>query len=155
VELIFSVANNIRLRPDILRAWFAPKEPEAGTSEASDAGSKEFAGATRKDDFPLFYLLVDYVHREGRTGDFARTGVLYIIETASRSRDLERWLIESDLATLMATGLGAQYSQLSRYGQDTISMTTAVNPFAGRHTLRSQMKFPTSYSIPTTQTCPL
>lgn len=134
MELIFGVVNNIRVRPDILPAWFVPKvkdkdkdryrdretvaETVADTTAADDAresGSREFAGAMRKDDFPLFYLLVDYVHREGRPGDFARTGVLYIIETASRSRDLQRWLIESDLATLMATGLGAQYSQLSRY----------------------------------------
>lgn len=107
VELVFGIANNVRLRPGILDAWFAPKP-------STDVEESEFAGATRKDDFPLFYLLVDYVHREGRTGDFARTGMLYIIEAASRSDDLERWLIESDLATLMATGLGAQYSQLSR-----------------------------------------
>jgi hypothetical protein len=57
---------------------------------------------------------VDYVHSEGRAGDFARTGLLYLIETASRSKDLEKWLIESDLDTLMATGLGALYSQLGR-----------------------------------------
>ena len=113
MELVFGVANNVRLRPGILDAWFAPK-PSVDATGNSEGGESEFAGATRKDDFPLFYLLVDYVHREGRTGDFARTGVLYIIETASRSRDLEKWLIESDLATLMATGLGAQYSQLSR-----------------------------------------
>ncbi|EEH11754.1 conserved hypothetical protein [Histoplasma capsulatum G186AR] len=113
VELLFGVANNIRLRPDILPAWFYPKGHGNRKPELVEAG-KEFAGATRKDDFPLFYLLIDYVHHEGRSGDFARTGLLYIIETASRSKELERWLIESDLATLMATGLGALYSQLNR-----------------------------------------
>lgn len=123
VELLFGVANNIRLQPDILPAWFAPRNEGLDGQEAGggDAGGqrqslsgKEFAGATRKDDFPLFYLLVEYVHHEGRAGDFARTGLLYLIETASRSKHLERWLIESDLATLMATGLGALYSQLGR-----------------------------------------
>ncbi|KKZ68124.1 hypothetical protein EMCG_06181 [[Emmonsia] crescens] len=113
VELLFGVANNIRLRPDILPAWFFPKDHGNQKPEPVEAG-KEFAGATRKDDFPFFYLLIDYVHHEGRSGDFARTGLLYIIETASRSKELERWLIESDLATLMATGLGALYSQLNR-----------------------------------------
>jgi Retinoic acid induced 16-like protein len=67
-----------------------------------------------KEDFPLFYLLIDYIHHEGRIGDFARTGLLYIIEAASNSVALEQWIVESDLATLMATGLGALYSQLSR-----------------------------------------
>ncbi|EZF30516.1 hypothetical protein H101_05847 [Trichophyton interdigitale H6] len=119
VELVFGVANVIRLRPEILPAWFSPEEKKDGSGEPqridpSLRAGKEFAGVTRRDDFPLFYLLVDYVHYEGRTGDFARTGLLYIIETASKVKELERWLIESDMATLMAIGLGASYSQLSR-----------------------------------------
>jgi hypothetical protein len=113
VELLFGVSNNIRLQPTILPAWFAPRSDDQD-SEVSSVNSVEFAGTMRKDDFPLFYLLVEYVHYAGRAGDFARTGLLYLIETASRSKDLERWLIESDLATLMATGLGALYSQLGR-----------------------------------------
>ncbi|KAJ5189054.1 Major facilitator superfamily domain general substrate transporter [Penicillium cf. griseofulvum] len=113
VELLFGIANNIRLQPVILPAWFVPRvTPAAQDSDSQAPSGTEFAGATRKDEFPLFYLLVDYVHHEGRAGDFARTGLLYLIETASRSKNLEKWLIESDLATLMATGLGALYSQL-------------------------------------------
>lgn len=57
---------------------------------------------------------MDYIHHEGKIGDFARTGLLYIIEAASSSVALEQWIVESDLSTLMATGLGALYSQLSR-----------------------------------------
>ncbi|KAJ6155191.1 Retinoic acid induced 16-like protein [Penicillium chermesinum] len=113
VELLFGIANNIRLQPSILPAWFVPRvTPVNQDGESSGPSGAEFAGATRKDEFPLFYLLVDYVHSDGRAGDFARTGLLYLIETASRSKNLEKWLIESDLATLMATGLGALYSQL-------------------------------------------
>lgn len=114
MELLFGVANNIRLQPTILSAWFAPRSSDPPENGQQNHRGKEFEGATRKDDFPLFYLLVDYVHHGGHAGDFARTGLLYLIETASRSKDLEKWLIESDLATLMATGLGALYSQLGR-----------------------------------------
>ncbi|KAI5293349.1 hypothetical protein KEM52_005623 [Ascosphaera acerosa] len=120
VELLFGVANNIRSRPEILSAWFHPQKPLSRVADDDDDDERErkdeqrFAGATRKDDFAFFYLLVDYVHHAGRTGDFARTGLLYIIETATKSKELEQWLVESDLATLMATGLGALYSQLSR-----------------------------------------
>ena len=133
VELLFAVANRIRLETGgdgggILPAWFSPRRPSSKTDDPTISprftetatempprtSGKVFAGATRKEDFPLFYLLIDYVHREGRAGDFARTGLLYIIESASRSAVLERWLIESDLAALMATGLGALYSQLGR-----------------------------------------
>ncbi|KAJ5668672.1 hypothetical protein N7462_009742 [Penicillium macrosclerotiorum] len=125
VELLFGIANNIRLQPTILPAWFVPRTTPAGVDgESASPSSTEFAGATRKDEFPLFYLLVDYVHNEGRAGDFARTGLLYLIETASRSKNLEKWLIESDLATLMATGLGALYSQL---GSLTFAPTTDGN----------------------------
>ncbi|KAJ5988132.1 hypothetical protein N7481_003342 [Penicillium waksmanii] len=113
VELLFGIANNIRLQPETLSTWFRPRvTPVRSDTESTGPSGAEFAGATRKDEFPLFYMLVDYVHSDKSAGDFARTGLLYIIETASRSKSLERWLIESDLATLMAIGLGALYSQL-------------------------------------------
>ncbi|KAH8153095.1 uncharacterized protein LAJ45_02682 [Morchella importuna] len=115
VELLFSISAKIRLSPGILQAWFITRGDEEGGREFETLGPQQkFAGITNKDDFPLFYLLIDYVHHEGRVGDFARTGLLYIIEAASTSGDLEKWIVESDLATLMASGLGALYSQLSR-----------------------------------------
>ncbi|CAI4212832.1 unnamed protein product [Parascedosporium putredinis] len=88
VELAFNITTKMRLQPHILDVWFRR--------------------------LPLFYILMDYIQHEGRVGDFARTGLLYIIETASSSVALEQWIVESDLSTLMATGLGALYSQLSR-----------------------------------------
>jgi hypothetical protein len=108
VELLFGIANKIRLQPEILPAWFTP-------NSLDEEKEPDEEHTVRRDDFRLFYLLMDYVHHDGRAGDFARTGLLYIIETASESRDLEKWLIESDLATLMASGLGAMYSQLTRF----------------------------------------
>ncbi|KAK3297173.1 Retinoic acid induced 16-like protein-domain-containing protein [Chaetomium fimeti] len=111
VELAFNITTKIRLEPDILTAWF--KSQQHGDTRQLDHREK-FAGRTQKQDFPLFYLLMDYIHHEGKIGDFARTGLLYIIEAASNSVPLEQWIVESDLSTLMATGLGALYSQLSR-----------------------------------------
>lgn len=114
VELAFNITTKIRLDDKVLPAWF--KTPNMGhRREESDHDSREkFAGRTQRADFPLFYILMDYIHHEGKVGDFARTGLLYIIEAASNSTPLEQWIVESDLSTLMATGLGAQYSQLSR-----------------------------------------
>ena len=106
IELLFEIATKIRLDPDILPAWFYP---ERDKSQARGAG-----GETRRNQFPLFYVLVQYVHNDGSVGDFARTGLLYLTETASRSKSLETWMIESDLAPQMASGLGALYSRLSR-----------------------------------------
>lgn len=113
VELAFNITTKIRLSPEILPAWF--KLQQNGLPDAKVQDNREkFAGRTQKQDFPLFYLLIDYIHHEGKVGDFARTGLLYIIEAASSSVQLEQWIVESDLSTLMATGLGALYSQLSR-----------------------------------------
>ncbi|KAK3686121.1 Retinoic acid induced 16-like protein-domain-containing protein [Podospora appendiculata] len=129
VELAFNITTKIRLDPDILPAWF--KSPQNNTQSQTPVPTQtqtqgeqqqqqqsddhdKFTGRTQKQDFPLFYLLIDYIHHEGKVGDFARTGLLYIIEAASSSVPLEQWIVESDLSTLMATGLGALYSQLSR-----------------------------------------
>lgn len=113
VELAFNITTKIRLLPDILDVWF--KTHQAGGPQEPYRDDRErFAGRMQKQDFPLFYVLMDYIQHEGRVGDFARTGLLYIIECASKSVALEQWIVESDLSTLMATGLGALYSQLSR-----------------------------------------
>ncbi|KAI0159944.1 Retinoic acid induced 16-like protein-domain-containing protein [Hypoxylon sp. FL1284] len=114
VELAFNITTKLRLEPRILPAWFKARPSGQGGDEKSTDQREKFAGRTQKQDFPLFYLLMDYIHHEGKIGDFARTGLLYIIEAASSSVALEQWIVESDLSTLMATGLGALYSQLSR-----------------------------------------
>ncbi|KAF4553389.1 Hypothetical protein D9617_7g031160 [Elsinoe fawcettii] len=113
VEVLFAIAAKIRLEPDILEVWFAPSG-RAESEEAFIREKKSFVGITQKDDFPLCYLFIDRVHHEGRIGDFARTGLLYIFEAASRSVTLDAWIVASDLPTLMASALGALYSQLSR-----------------------------------------
>ncbi|KAK8137596.1 hypothetical protein PG984_003089 [Apiospora sp. TS-2023a] len=115
VELAFNITTKIRLEPTILSAWFKTHRHNAAAQDGEfQDESAKFAGKTQKQDFPLFYVLMDYIHNEGKVGDFARTGLLYIIESASSSVELEQWIVESDLSTLMATGLGALYSQLSR-----------------------------------------
>lgn len=115
VELAFNITTKIRLDPSILSAWFRARHSHGTPGEEKFKDERErFAGRSQKQDFPLFYLLMDYIHSDGKVGDFARTGLLYIIESASSSVELEQWIVESDLSTLMATGLGALYSQLSR-----------------------------------------
>lgn len=116
VELLFGIAAKIRLQPEILPVWFRQRTTQSVMLEKEKEKEKHgFAGVTQKDDFPLCYQLIDHVHHGGRIGDFARTGLLYVFESASKSDELEQWLVESDIPTLMATGLGALYSQLSRF----------------------------------------
>lgn len=121
IELLFGIAAKIRLEPEILPIWFRNREQSRKRRQSISAGKQtkeqDFVGVTSKEDFPLCYQLIDHVHHEGRMGDFARTGLLYIFESASKSEELEKWIVASDMPTLMATGLGALYSQLSRYGE--------------------------------------
>ncbi|CAO3646835.1 unnamed protein product [Cunninghamella echinulata] len=63
-------------------------------------------------EFLLFTYLLRFVHREGRSGDFARTGLLFLMEMATNQ--LGDFILGSDFATIMAAGLGALYSQLPR-----------------------------------------
>ena len=112
-EVLFGVTAKLRLQPETLRCWFTPGLPvEDGLSDVE--GGSPATPTTVLGDFPLFYLLLDHIHYDGKVGEFARTGLLYIINCAAHSDKLERWIIESDLAKLMASGLGALYSQLSR-----------------------------------------
>lgn len=115
VEVVFAISAKLRLHPETLPAWFK-------TNAKSTAPGFKKENEALREDFPLFYLTVDYMHHEGRAGDFARTGLLYLIECAGKSSVLEQWIIESDLATLMASGLGALYSQLSRYTREYLDM---------------------------------
>ena len=117
VELLFEICAKIRIDPNILPAWFYPERgqsPPNGRTHDQFQPPRRSASITRQDQFPLFYVLVDFVHNDGSSGDFARTGLLYLIETTSKSQNLEKWMIESDLAPQMASGLGALYSRLSR-----------------------------------------
>ncbi|KAG9670970.1 hypothetical protein KCU99_g5598, partial [Aureobasidium melanogenum] len=130
VELLFAVVAKIRIQPNILSVWFSSSANKDDSQKPSD----HFAGQTQKDDFPLCYLLIDRIHHDGRIGDFARTGLLYIFEAISNSTHLEDWIIESDLPTLMASGLGALYSQLSRelsilHDQDRLPMILALSDY--------------------------
>ncbi|KAL1919808.1 uncharacterized protein VTP21DRAFT_1739 [Calcarisporiella thermophila] len=63
-------------------------------------------------EFLLFSYLLKFVHREGRAGDFARTGLLFLVEMATGA--LGEFILESDFVTILAAGLGALYSQLPR-----------------------------------------
>ncbi|KAL8855016.1 MAG: hypothetical protein Q9221_000212 [Calogaya cf. arnoldii] len=107
-ELLFAIAARLRQRSEVPSAWFRPSL-DADLHSVSNASIP----ISKSQEFPLVFMLLDYVHHDGKVGDFARTGLLYILESAGRSYKLEKWIIESELATMMASGLGALYSQLS------------------------------------------
>ncbi|KAF8969090.1 hypothetical protein BGZ46_010729 [Entomortierella lignicola] len=80
---------------------------------ASDAKDLEINEESKTDyEFLLFTYLSKFVHREGKAGDFARTGLLFLMELATGS--LGEYILDSDFATYLTAGIGALYSQLPR-----------------------------------------
>lgn len=111
-ELLFGVAAKIRLEPGILPVWFRPRREAGAVSRTAFEISTSSSPDRRA--FPLFYFLVEYLHHDGRVGDFARTSLLYLLGSSAHAEELEKWIVESELPTMMASGLGALYSRLSR-----------------------------------------
>lgn len=134
IELLFEICTKIRLDPGIVPAWFYP---ERSSTQKSASPSE-----ARRNQFPLFYLLIDYVHYDGSVGDFARMALLYLTETASRSPALEKWMMESDLAHQMASGLSALYGRLSRQAPDINKSALPILAFSDGFEDGSVMSIP-------------
>ncbi|KAI8075248.1 Retinoic acid induced 16-like protein-domain-containing protein [Gongronella butleri] len=90
----------------------SPSPPNAALSSSSSYHPEAENNKKPEYEFLLFTYLLRFVHREGRAGDFARTGLLFLMEMATNQ--LGDFILDSDFATIMAAGLGALYSQLPR-----------------------------------------
>lgn len=135
VDLMYIICSKIHGFPALLNIFFHDRQwlttpqktqhtPSLATTEEPvadnplyDSHSSQRNGTVpgeKKPDyeFVLFTYLLRFVHREGRSGDFARTGLLFLMEMATGQ--LGEFILESDFATIMAAGLGALYSQLPR-----------------------------------------
>lgn len=114
LELLFNVVAKLRIQPELVHAWFRP-ETDITLNVDPAVAETLFEAPDESKAFPLCRLLISRAHHEGKVGDFARTGMLYLFDCATRSLPLEEWIVNSELPTLMASGLGALYSHLSRY----------------------------------------
>ncbi|CAG8528653.1 4323_t:CDS:2 [Diversispora eburnea] len=92
----------------------SPSDNNTKSTEATK--TTEFTEEPEKPEyeFLLFSYLLQFLHREGKSGEYARYGLLFIIELAVAEGPLSKFILESDFATIMAAGLGALYSQLPR-----------------------------------------
>ncbi|KAG0222064.1 hypothetical protein BGX31_009357, partial [Mortierella sp. GBA43] len=86
-------------------------QPQTPKADLGDAGSFKFE-SKRDYEFLLFTYLSKFVHREGKAGDVARTGLLFLMELATGS--LGEYILDSEFATYLTAGVGALYSQLPR-----------------------------------------
>lgn len=116
--------------------------PSSRTSSQGTVTSAPTSSLTKKTEyeFLLFNYLLRFVHREGQIGDFARAGLLFLMDvamspgepthrltgedssstTAVASSDpigdaalsLAEYIVDGDFSEVLGAGLGAVYSQL-------------------------------------------
>ncbi|KAG0167668.1 hypothetical protein DFQ28_005846 [Apophysomyces sp. BC1034] len=115
VDLMYIICSKIHGFPALLNIFFHDKQWLTTPQKKYHTDAvEEGPGPAKKPEyeFLLFTYLLRFVHREGQSGDFARTGLLFLTEMATNQ--LGEFILESDFATIMAAGLGALYSQLPR-----------------------------------------
>lgn len=118
--------------------------PSTHYSHSSRGGSRN-----ERFEFLLFSYLLRFVHHEGRTGEFARAGLLFLFDIAFLpSQDLDvgsirgkddgdalqdaqdalgEYILDGDFAEVMAAAVGAVYSLLpSKVRVPTLSEQTGV-----------------------------
>ena len=119
------------------------EEEDDGSDDSSDTGPETSPGSegTEKPkkseyEFLLFNYLLRFVHREGQIGDFARAGLLFLMDVALSPGDqvhrlskddpnvatadpiadaalsLAEYILDGDFSDVLGAGLGAVYSQL-------------------------------------------
>ncbi|RCH80045.1 hypothetical protein CU098_003715, partial [Rhizopus stolonifer] len=121
VDLMYIICSKIHGFPALLNIFFHDKHWLTTPQKTLDTHTDP------QYEFLLFTYLLRFVHREGRSGDYARTGLLFLMEMATDQ--LGDFIFQSDFATIMAAGLGALYSQLPRKlivkDEDEINQTTS------------------------------
>ncbi|KAI8647836.1 Retinoic acid induced 16-like protein-domain-containing protein [Parasitella parasitica] len=161
VDLMYTICSKIHGFPALLNIFFHDKHwlttPQKSTSAEQPTAIAQSANVDGSHDyeFLLFTYLLRFVHREGRSGDYARTGLLFLMEMADDP--LGDFILESDFATIMAAGLGALYSQLPRklvvqeeadqiYSNATSYLLGQSNPKVGTHNMRFPIGLGAEYS---------
>ncbi|GEM06120.1 retinoic acid induced 16-like protein family protein [Rhodotorula toruloides] len=152
-----------------------PSSPKLSQSTMSDVSrpfsvsdtSTMFPRRRAEHDFVLFSFLLQFIHREGRLGDVARSGILKLVEIVSRLSaprpvsqlplssstatlippvaacdailSFAEYLLDSDFAEILGAGLGALYGNLP--GKLVVQTADASQPDAsdGAQSMRVRM----------------
>ncbi|KAJ1971098.1 hypothetical protein H4R35_005467 [Dimargaris xerosporica] len=135
VDLTYLLCSKIHGFPELLHIFFLDRDwivSAAKNAQATDQASpmldrthpgphseaaaspETVAPADSSYEFLLFTYLLQFVHKEGKLGDYARTGLLFLIELTS-DHDLSHFVLHSSgMSTLLSASMGALYSQLPR-----------------------------------------
>ncbi|KAG0333648.1 hypothetical protein BG004_000738 [Podila humilis] len=91
---------------------FSPHSTTSSEEPMTETPTTAKASPKTDYEFLLFTYLSKFVHLEGKAGDFARTGLLFLMELATGS--LGEYILDSEFTSLVSAGVGALYSQLPR-----------------------------------------
>ncbi|KAK9761517.1 hypothetical protein K7432_013525 [Basidiobolus ranarum] len=133
VDLMYNICSKIHGYPELLHIFFHDKQwltvPQKSNIGRTQGQNKFFNSDLLKDfvsgnqasnrnaeereyEFVFFKHLMGFIHKEGKTGDIARTALLFLMDiTNSGLRD---FILTGDFCAIIAAGLGGFYSQLPR-----------------------------------------
>jgi hypothetical protein len=113
------------------KGWLQPNPnstPSTSNHSRTRSLSKAPSTISQNFEFLLFSYLLRFIHREGKTGDFARAGLLFLFDIAfpgekevttkyddslvDAERALAGYILDGDFVDVMAAGLGAVWSLL-------------------------------------------
>ncbi|ORX91646.1 hypothetical protein K493DRAFT_409222 [Basidiobolus meristosporus CBS 931.73] len=145
VDLMYNICSKIHGYPELLHIFFHEKQwltvPQKSSGGRTQGQNRFFnpdllrnlvagdfnsnAGAEEREyEFVFFKHLMGFIHKEGKTGDIARTALLFLMDiTNSGLRD---FILTGDFCAIIAAGLGAFYSQLPR--KLVVDMSTEPTP---------------------------
>ncbi|TRM55850.1 Retinoic acid induced 16-like protein-domain-containing protein [Schizophyllum amplum] len=168
VNLLCILCSRIRTHRELLMIFFHDKhwyrsEPlfaKVAEEQAQRAGSPspsqntvkstQASSLTKKPEyeFLLFNYLLRFVHREGQIGDFARAGLLFLMDVAmspgeraagddkadpvsDAANALADYIIDGDFSEVLGAGLGAVYSLLPSKLEYRLLNTPDAGPGSG------------------------
>lgn len=111
---------------DLFSSFAPPPGSPTPSSSASALQSSDRGDAKKEQEFLLFTYLLRFVHRESPIGEFARAGILFLIDVAFSPGDdpmaadpladvkllLAEYMLDGDFPEVLGAGLGAVYSLL-------------------------------------------
>jgi len=115
VQLMFGMSCRLLEYPDLLNILFQERRVDNSKFKGKGVGSTSNVNKIEfnvEQDYPLFNYLLHFVHYEGQTGDYARTALLFCLQTANKI--VEDYIInESNFFQVMVSVLGARFTSLS------------------------------------------
>ena len=123
-----------------------PEKPDDSSRRVPSPAPSQatITSAARKPEyeFLLFNYLLRFVHREGQIGDFARAGLLFLMDVAmspgsgqtagdpvtDAALALAEYIVDGDFSDVLGAGLGAVYSLLPSKLEIRSPVTQDTNP---------------------------